>query len=77
MDDVTEQLSEKETAFTKAVSTTTGCMTREQLENARAYIRQYISTYGDGPECPSLWSLVKQVDERLFPLSQRPLEEKG
>ena len=77
MDDSTVQMSEKDSAFAKAVAIASSCQTREQLDNARAYARQYVSAYGEGPESEALWSIIKDVDMRLFPLSQRPLSEGG
>jgi len=77
MDDNTVQMDEKDIAYAKAIATIDSCQTREQLDNARTYVRQYIEKYSEGPECGVLWRMIKDVDRRLFPESQRPLEEKG
>lgn len=75
MDDSTVQMGEKDTAYTKAVSIATSCQTREQLDNARSYVRQFVSAYGEGPESVDLWRLIKEMDTKLFPESQKPLED--
>lgn len=75
MDDATVQMDEKSTAYAKAISIATSCQTREQLENARSYARQFSNTYGDSPEVAELWRLIKEMDEKLFPESQRPLHD--
>jgi len=67
MDDSTIQMGEKDVAFAKAVSIVTSCQTREQLETARTYVRQFVSTYGDGPESAALGRLIKEMDAKLFP----------
>ena len=77
MDDSTVQMSEKDTAYAKAIATIDSCQTREQLDNARTYVRQYIEKYSEGPECEALWRMIKEVDRRLFPDSQKPIAEKG
>lgn len=51
----------------------TGCQTREQLNNARTYLRNYIKRYGDDHVACEFKNLIKDVDEQLFPLSQRPI----
>jgi hypothetical protein len=75
MDDSTVQMGEKDTAYAKAISIATSCQTREQLEAARTYVRQFVAAYGIGPESDDLWRLIKDVDARLFPESQKPLED--
>ena len=77
MDDNTVKFNEKSISFAKAVGIISGCQTREQLDSARAYVRQYAATYGEGQEYDNLLKLVKAVDERLFPPESKPSEEIG
>jgi hypothetical protein len=77
MDDSTVQMSEKDTAYAKAIATASSCETLDQVETAKTYVRQYISMYGDGPECVALWMIIGEIEGRFPPIPQKPVEEKG
>jgi hypothetical protein len=54
-------------SFDRAMAVISGCQTREQLDNARNYVRNYCESFGVGSECDDLWAAVKKTDARLFP----------
>ena len=59
---------DKDDAFTRAVAVARSCRTREQLNAARQYARQFKAAYKDIEKGQLLDDIISEVDRKLFAL---------
>ena len=64
-------------AYDRVMSAIIGCITREQLNNARRYVQRYCDTFGNSNDCNNLWEAIKETDKRLFPDPPESIEDRG
>lgn len=57
----------KEEAYTRAIAIIRSCRTREQLANARNYVRRFTAAYGQCDGTKILTDTLSATDRRLFP----------